>query len=281
MRTFTYSALCFTALLILCLMFAPSRRVTGDRMATAAPIEVNVAEATTTKDFAELCRTAPLEAVAESLRAYKKLNPDGYNCTFVKQERIGSTLHPQETIACNFRQAPFAVLMRWQEGKRRADATLYVAGSNDDKLLIVPSGDLEKRLLKLKGTPYAKRALDSADAKGAARYPADRFGIFNVTTNVYTVWKVAHEQDALQVAYLGVQEIAELDGRRCHVLERTCVAPEEDGTTRVVIYFDEETHLQLGSVLHAGEELVGRYFYRNLQWNPQRTSTHFNAEQFQ
>jgi hypothetical protein len=284
MRTFTYSASCFTVLLVLCLMFAPSRRVVGDRMASASPHEEVLPDlhVTTTKDFATLCKSNPLEAITESMRAYKKLNAEGYTCTFVKQERLGGKLHPQETINCAFREVPFSVLMRWQDGKRRAEATLYVAGENDERLLIIPATDIEKRIVRnVRGTPYALRALDSSDAKNAARYPANQFGLFKLTTQVYTAWNTASEQNALQVVYRGVESVPQLDGRKCHVLERTCREVEEDAITKVVVYFDVESKLQLGTILYAGDEMLALYFYKNVQFNPEFGVSHFKAENFQ
>lgn len=284
MRTFAHSAPYFIVLLVLCLMFAPSRRVTGDRMASAGPSEEVLPDLQTTKkqDFAELCRSNPLEAVAESLRAYKQLNLEGYSCTFVKQERIKGTLHPQETIVCDFREAPFSVIMRWKEGKRRAEATLYTAGENDDQLLIVPAGDLEKRLVKLTGKSYAKRGLESSDAKSAARYPVNQFGIYKLTTQAYSAWKAASEQEALRVEYRGIESVPALNGKKCHVLVRTCLQPEEDdGITKVVAYFDVESKLLLGIVLSGEPGLLGSYYYPSIQFNPAFETKHFKAEQFQ
>lgn len=284
MRTVTYSALCFTALLILCLMFAPSRHFTGgDPLASAAPLDEMLPDwqaPSPTVSFADLCRTQPLEAIAESLRAYKKLGAEGYTCAFVKRERINGQLHPEETIACAFREIPFSVMMRWEAGKRRADATLYVADENDNQVLIIPSGELEKRVVKLRGVPYAKRSLTSSDVKSASRYTPAQFGIYKVTTQVYTAWKAAADTGTLTVAYRGLQECPALPGKKLHVLERTCSAPDEDGATKVSVYLDAETHLLLGSILEAEGELLGHYFYRDVQFNARLNANHFNADQF-
>jgi hypothetical protein len=265
-------------------MFAPSRHFTGgDPLANAATPEdilPDAPPARLTNDFAELCRTRPLDAVAEALRAYKKRNPEGYTCTFIKQERINDQLHPQETIACAVREVPFSVLMRWEGGKRRADATLYVAGENDNSVLIIPSGDLEKRVVKLRGVPYAKRTLSSSDVKGASRYTPNQFGIYKVTAQVYAVWKQAADAGTLTVTYRGVQECAFLPGKTYHVLERTSTTPDDDGATKVTIYLDTESHLLHGSILEAQGELLGQYYYRDIQFDARLNANHFNADQF-
>jgi hypothetical protein len=284
MRTYSYPATCFVLLLVLCLMFAPSRRVTGDRMAVASSGGEVIPDlkVTPTKSFADLCKMDPVEAVAESLRAYKKLNLEGYTCTFIKQERIDGKLHPKETIACEFREVPFSVLMHWKEGKRRADATLYVAGDNDDRLLIIPATDFEKLAVKkIKGTRYTTRTLESSDAKSAARYPVSQFGIYKITLQFFSAWQLAADQQALQVKYRGIEAVPELKGLRCHVLERTCVQPEEGDITKTVAYFEVESKLQLGTLLYAGEELLAKYFYLNVQFNPAFEVNHFKAEKFE
>jgi Protein of unknown function (DUF1571) len=279
MRTSLYRPASFLALLVLCLMFAPARRVTGDRHVAGHPSVAapGATDGPSAKSFADLCRDDPVAAIAQSLRKYKA-EVLGYSCTLVKRERIGGELRAAEVIACDFQEAPFAVLMRWVEGKNRAEAMLYAAGQNGDQLLIVPAGDLQKSALRLLGRPYAKRALTSEDAKAAARYPADQFGIYFGSARVYDTWKAARDRGTLRAAYDGVRPIPELNGRPCHVLRRACVVPEEDGLTRVTLCFDAETLLQVGAVLMAGDELIASYHFRDVRLNPKFDVRHFSAD---
>src|SRR6476659_7600387 len=129
MRTFLYLPAAFITLLVICLMFAPSRRIIGDAELVVVPKDGPA------KPFSDLCRDDPVGALAASLAKYKTV--EGYTCTVLKQERINGKLREPETIACDFQEAPFAVLMRWKAGVTRADAMLYEAGENDDQLLIV------------------------------------------------------------------------------------------------------------------------------------------------
>jgi Protein of unknown function (DUF1571) len=279
MRTLLYRPVTFGGLLVVCLMFAPARHFTGDRQLIGHPSALPPAASAdlTVKTFAELCRDDPVEAIATSLRKYKA-EVEGYSCTLVKRERIDGELRDQEAIACDFQEAPFAVRMRWVEGKARAESMLYAAGQNGDQLLIVPADDLRKSALKLIGRTYAKRALTSEDAKSAARYPANQFGIYCGTARVYDAWKAAHERGTLRTEYGGVRAIPELNGRPCHVLSRNCLVPEEDGLTQVTVLFDAETLLQVGAILMAGNELLGRYHFRDVRLNPKFDVTHFSAE---
>jgi len=279
MRTLLYRPVTFGGLLVLCLAFAPARRVTGDRELVGHPSALPPAASAgpAARSFAELCRDDPVEAIARSMRKYKA-EVEGYSCILVKRERINGELRDPEVIACDFQEAPFAVIMRWVEGKTRAEAMLYAAGQNGDQLLIVPASDLGKSALKLIGRTYAKRALTSEDAKSASRYPANQFGIYCGTARVYDAWKAAHERGALRTEYEGVRPIPEMNGRPCHVLRRNCLVPEEDGLTQVTILFDAETHFQVGAVLMAGAELIGRYYFRDLRLNPKFDALHFSAE---
>lgn len=281
MRTYLYRTGSFVGLLVVCLMFAPARRFTGDHQLvghqTVAPPAV--VSATFARTFADLCRDNPVEAIARSMRTYKD-RVEGYTCTLSMRERINGTLRDPETIACDFQEAPFAVLMRWVEGKDRADATLYAAGQNGDQLLIIPASDALKAVVRLSGRAYARRALTSEDAKSASRYPANEFGIYWGTARVYNAWKAAQERGALRTEYEGLRPIPELGGRPCHVLRRTCLTPEEDGLTQVTVMFDAETLLQTGAVLMAGDELIGSYYFRDVRLNPKFDAKHFAAERF-
>src|SRR5947207_7970866 len=267
MRTYFYLPVCFVVLLIICLMFAPARRVTGDLELSGRPSAPPATRPDpTTKSFGDLGRDDPVEAIAMAMRKYKA-EVEGYSCVLVKRERIRGELRDPETIACDFREAPFAVLMRWLEGKGRVDAMLYVAGENGDQLLLVPASETLKGALRLMGKTYGKRALNSEDARNAARYPANEFGLYHATARVYSAWRAAKEAGTLHTQYDGVRAIPELGGRPCHVLHRMSVVPEEDGLTRVTLMFDTETLLQTGGILLAGDDLLATYYFRDVKLN--------------
>lgn len=280
MRTYFYLPACFLFLLVVCLMFAPARRVTGDVELSGRPAALLPAHTTgSTKAFGDLCRDNPVEAIATSLRKYKA-EIEGYTCKLAKRERVKGELRDPELIACDFQEAPFAVLMRWLEGKTRVDALLYVAGDNGDQLLLIPSSETLKTALRVMGKTYGKRALTSEDARSASRYPADQFGIYHATERVYSAWKAAQERGTLQTKYDGIRAIRELNDRPCHVLHRMCVTPEEDGLTHVTLMFDAETLLQVGAEIRGGDNLIATYYFRDLKLNPKFDAKHFAAERF-
>lgn len=279
MRTFLYTPGSFVVLLVVCLMFAPARRISGDREVVGGPATEPPPEepARAVRSFADLCRDDPLEAIALSMRKYKA-DVEGYTCTLRLQERINGKLRPPETIECEFQESPFAVRMHWVGVATGAETMLYAAGENQDMLLVVPANPALKKGLQLLGKHYARRKLDSPDARSSSRYLANEFGIYCGTARVYAAWSAARERGALRTEYLGLQPVAELGGRPCHVVRRTCLSPEEDGITQVTVQFDPDTLLQVGAVLMAGDDLVGRYHFAGVRLNPRWTADHFAAD---
>ena len=72
MRTFFYQPLVFVGLLVVCLMFAPSRQIIGDVQVSGQPSPLNVVpKEVPAKPFADLCRDDPVGALAASLSKYK------------------------------------------------------------------------------------------------------------------------------------------------------------------------------------------------------------------
>ncbi len=265
MRTYVYVPVCFLALLIICLMFAPVRLVTGDRNIYSVPPPDPVPIAPTSiseRSFAELCREDPVGALAKSLQQYRT-DVEAYTCTLIKRERIGGKLRDREVIHCDFRESPFTVRMEWLEGRGRAAIMLYPAGDKVDRLAVVPSNEIARKL-----APYVTRRLTDSAVREAARYPVNEFGLNKGTLRLHAAWQAAKQKGTLQTRYDGVVAIGELNGRPCHVLHRICQVPEEEGLTEVTVYFDAETLLQTGVVLKAGDELIAKYYFRDLVINP-------------
>lgn len=261
----------------MCLAFTPARRVTNtEAQLTASPVAVQAAPAPAGMSFEEQCRADPY-AVLHGVLVKSRMEVEGYRCTFVKRERINGKLRDREVIACDFQESPFAVKFRWLEGKGRAEASLYVAGENDDQVLIVPASDLAKRALKFTGKTYAARSPDSVEAKDAARSPVTQFGMANALRRTLATWQAAKDRNELKVEYQGVTAVPELNGRRCHTFHRVTPTPEAEGVTQSLIYLDAETRLQVGTVIKAGDELIAEYFYRDVELNLPFANDHFSA----
>jgi Protein of unknown function (DUF1571) len=276
MRTYLQALVTLT-LLVVCLMFAPARRVTGDRELAGRPSLDPPPAMTSVKSFADLCRDDPVEAVAASMRKYKA-EVEGYTCVLRLRERVDGKLRDAETVECEFRESPFAVRMHWIGTTEGAESLLYAAGENQENFLVVPANPTLKKTLKLLGRKFARRRLDGSEAKSASRYAPNEFGVYCGTERVYGAWRAAKERGELRTEYLGLQPVPELDGKLCHAIRRNCLTPEEDGLTQVTIQFDPESLLQVGAVLMTGDDLIGRYHFVNLKLNPRLAVDRFLAE---
>jgi hypothetical protein len=217
-------------------------------------------------DFVELLR--------ESLIKYKSSGVAGYRCTFVMHEKVNGKLKPPEVIECWFQEKPFSVLMHWKEGANKVAASLYVEGENDGKMCIRPAGALERTF-----AATVTRKVDCDEAKASARYRITEFGVRCGTERTYKAWKALKDRGVkLNIEYQGIQQIAEVGGRSCHVVKRICNEPEEEGMTDVTVYLDVETMMQVGSVLKAGNELIGEYYFKDIVINPKFEPNQFKQE---
>ena len=266
-------------LLAVCLMSAPVRRVTGDHelMGRPSPDLPPADRSAAPRSFADLCRDDPVEAVAASMRKYRA-EVTGYTCVLRLRERVDGRLRDPETVECEFRESPFAVRMHWVGATEGAETLLYAAGENRDNFLVVPANPALKKTMKLIGKTYARRRLDSSDARSSSRYPPNEFGIYVGTERVYRAWTAARDRGELRTEYLGLQPVPELDGKPCHAIRRTCLSPEEDGLTQVTVQFDPDSLLQVGAVLMAGNDLIGRYHFTNVKLNPPLAVDRFSPD---
>jgi len=235
----------------------------------------------TPTEFADLVKSDPLEALAASIEVYDR-RITHLRAKFCKQERIGGKLLPAEVIRVAFRDDPFAVSMVWQKGGGTASATLYVRGEHDGQMLAK---------LPLVG---AKRI----DPRGvmprlSARYTIEEFGLVQASRRTLKAWTASRNRGELKTEYLGLQPVAELDGRLCHVIRRHCpndeidaFAPGDptevndknraDAFRSVTIYFDAETLLHTGTVLTRSDgELAGAYWFREFEANPKLPPNQF------
>lgn len=258
------------ALLVVCLALAPVQQFMGQRTILEAHPGTKVDSTQslpTPEEFACLCQTDPIRALEMGLLRYEREVKE-YTCTMIKKERINKKDHPEEEIFCSFREKPFSVLMEWKKGIQKAEASLFVDGENQNAIRIRPSG-LLKRNFVVSLKPDDPEVLESS------RYTVHEFGLERGMRRTFTAWGEVRDRGQLHVEYLGVRTIKETGDRRCHVIKRTCTPPEEDGMTEITIMLDEQTWLQVGSVLKAGDQLIGYYYFRDINPKPNFPSNRF------
>jgi len=276
MRTYFYRPVCFVAFLIVCLMFAPARLVIGDRQIhptqVKGPDDDSLVPPSKERSFAELCRDDPVGALARSMHRYKQ-EVEGYTCTMAKHERINGKLNKPEVIRCEVRESPFSVFLVWVEGKTRAHSLLYPAEGRRDRLAVVPGNELVRKVI-----PFVTRSLDDPEVRAQSRYPILDSGMNSGTARAHAAMVDARLRGTLKTRYDGIKPIAELGGKMCHVLHRDSQIPEEDGQTHLMLCFDVDTLLQLGAVVHAGDELVATYYFRDVVLNPKFEQGRFSMD---
>ncbi len=221
-------------------------------------------------EMERLAKNDPVAFVEECIRRYDR-EVQGYTTTLRKQERLNG--QRSEVIDVAFRENPFSVLLHWKEGAQRASAVLYVKGENRDQLLVRPAG-----VLSVAG--IVARDPKGEDAKNAGRYPLTEFGIKIGMQRTLASWEQGKKANALHVEFLGETNVKEVGDRPCWVFRRTrYAAPTAEGITESTFFFDKESWLQVGTILKGeGGKLIGEYFFRDININPDFPNNTFTRE---
>ena len=262
-RKLAYLMIC----LPLCLFLVPDRAPVALSISPLAPSEEYCEDGRSLPDDAAFERLARENAVAFLDACLKRYHREikGYCGVMKKQERIGREEIAPELLDFWFREDPYSVLLKWRQGARGAKASLFVQNQNSNRVAVVAT-----RL----GVVW------DIDPEGrfageAGRYSIREFSLRQATERTRRAWAAAQENGCLCVEYLGKAPVAELDGRTCYRLRRTCTPPE-DGVATVELAIDAESWLQTGSILlDSHGNLVGKYQFCRLQINPQFDATQF------
>lgn len=209
-----------------------------------------------------LAATDPIAFLENCVRHYDR-DVQAYSATLDKQEQIDGILYPPELIEVRFSEHPFGVWLHWLKGQRRAKTALYVAGANNNQIIVVPTG-----FAGLFGGTM-RIAVNSALARASGRYTLDQFGIEKGTLRTLDGWVDARRHSALHVEYLGKKPIPEVGGRLCYCFHRTYEQPAPNGADDLMMYVDAATWLQIGSVIKDRDgKLIGAYYFKDVKLNP-------------
>jgi hypothetical protein len=250
--------------LTLCLLIGPDRPepardqfLVGEAPIPAAPVTTEAIPSA--ERFEELAKTDALACFRAAVSRYHRDVPVGYTATMRKHERIGGRMYAAENIEIAYRNEPHAVLMKWiSEPAGQADRVLYVEGANDNKLVCRPKSALARAVA---GSMVLSDP-DGRDAKGGGRVSVPESGLLKATERIISAWGQAKDEDKLQVEYLGIEAVKELDGRKCHMFRRTVEPPEAEELKTVVIGLDTETWFQVVNILTdtKGKPIASYYF---------------------
>ncbi len=249
-------------------------------------------------EFDHLAKTDPVALLAACVHHYRATNR-GFTATLHKQERIAGTLYKPERVRVTVREVPYAVRMIWEEGAREVklgpislgtvEGVVY-GGTNDGQMTVWRPAARFGKTMPIGPT--------GDQARAAARYSVTEAGVCQAAERTLKAWSEAKRQGKLTWRYVGTKPVPELGDRVCHVIERTCDPVEvdpflsserrpdaakspADAFRTVTVMIDAEHRIQVGSQLkRADGELVGAYFFRDLDLNPNLDATLFKPTSF-
>jgi hypothetical protein len=164
-------------------------------------------------------------------------NVRDYTCTFIKRERIGDRLLPEETMILKVRQSPFSVHMHWTSpSSLRGQEVCYVAGRNHGCMRVHPAG-----ILGILG--FFSIDIHDPRAQRRSRHVISEAGMKHLIDSTARYWELERR--------LGNTEIqithATLRGQPC--LRIDTIHPDRSAgrfyACRCVLYLDQKTHLPM------------------------------------
>ena len=220
------------------------------------------------KRIEELAKTDHIALLKWSLETYQKRIHD-YTGTFLKQERIKGKLKKTEQIAIMFKEKPFSIFMKWEKNAGSGDKMLYVEGSNNNQMLVHPTG-LWAWIKSVQRDPQGK------DAKKASLRTCDQFGFYRSMKSLLELYETAQKSGDLKTRSLGETKV---DGRPCIALERILPNNKKYPYQRTVVEIDIEYLLPVSvSMYDSKNQLVGRYVFLNLKFNNGLTNASFTPK---
>ena len=148
----------------------------------------------------ELAKNDHIALLKWSLETYRKRVID-YTATFNKQERLKGKLKKTEQISVMFKDKPFSVYMNWQKNAGSANKLLYVEGSNNNKMIVHPTG-LFFWIKSVKKDPCGK------EAKKASRRTCDQFGFRRSMKSLLEVYELAQKRGDSHLGPAAAKEIS-------------------------------------------------------------------------
>lgn len=266
-----------------CLILAHTRPAESAKVADAAgaaedplppPTPPGKGKLPTNAEMEELLRKNPMAFLENCLEKYRREVKTGYHLQLSKHEVIAGKEGPQERIDVYFREKPYSVYFHWLEGAGKAQRVLYVEGENKDRngqsqMLVQPNGLFLGKII-------VQRDPHGADARASGHYPIDSFGFYNNEQRTLKAWQTNFKKGTQKVEYLGIVKVKELNDRTCFSFRATTTTPVADGVAELTSYFDTEYWMQTGSIIKDKDgKLMGEYYFKDLQLNPE-----FKAEQF-
>lgn len=232
--------------------------MSADEVAAATPRRDQPASATTTSPPA----APPTESdpSVESLVAATRARLNGltnYQVHLNRQERVGSTLLPAESVVLSIRRNPKAVRLEWPEGAHKGREVIYSATEHDG-LMHVNMAD------SIVPVPRLSIAPDSPMVLKNSRHPITEAGFDTIIHNLEISLEKSKNGDPSggKLSYGGLEQPAGVD-RPCHKIVRVTPTGE-----MWLVYLDPNT--QFPAMIQgnaANGDLLERYAFSAIKPN--------------
>lgn len=169
---------------------------------------------------------------------------------FQRQERLGLVpeLRPSEKMRCEFREEPFSVRFTWTDEKPEYLQAVFVKGTNDDKVSLLP----RVGLFGTKPSVVAYPA-DFAVTFGKSKKPITDFGPRLMLERLFDRIDKAKQFGAAKIRYAG-QAVVGPGNEKCHHIELLFPRPDEFPCKLIDLYINIETRLPVAVYLWLTEE---------------------------
>lgn len=199
-----------------------------------------------------------------------------YQLTFYRQERLGviPQLTDMETIRARFRKTPFSVKFEWDDEKMPYYESVYVAGRNENKLII-----RERHGLLLMAPQVRVLDVELPTKIGRAKNPITSFGLSQVVNRSLEPFNDPRLARIMTITYHGVVDLEPMHRPTHHLVVRR---PPTEGYqyTRQDLYLDAETLLPAGTDLWLKDgQLDARYRYSDVKEQTDFTDADFRLSQ--
>lgn len=248
---------------VLCILAAPLF-LAGCTTAAKHPRAVPVAQTQPASSAHACCsqNTAKASSTEEAINILRAALArcdalDGYEIIFHRQERRGllSQLSDWEYLKVHYRKQPVAIKMTWLDPQSEYQECVYVEGTNDGRVAVLP----RKGLFGLPAAPLSVPP-ETAVALGKSLRPITEFGLASMIRQTLHRLEQAKEAGGANVTYEGVAVVEKVSTRAHHV---TIAYPKGFGrSARQDLYIDVDTGYPVGSYqwLPNGE-LLAAYLY--------------------
>jgi len=195
-----------------------------------------------------------------------------YRLRFYRQERLGliPALTEVEDIQASYRKQPFSVKFEWHDEKMPYYESVYVAGQNNDKLLV-----RERHGLLLFPPQVRILNLDDPVKLGKAKNPVTAFGLAQISDRTLVPFDDPKLRGVMTIRYEGLVDLEPCVHPAHHLrIER----PPTEGYryTAQDFYVDAETRLPAGTDLWLKNgSLDARYRYSEVDPNVNLTDADF------